>query len=1449
MHVFWKSVVKPLLDALEPRLIVEVGAAEGKHTAQLLEYVAQVDAALHVIDPSPGFDVEKWRARHGNRFIFHRARSLNALSRIHRMDAVLLDGDHNWYTVRRELALIERRTRRDAAPFPLVLLHDVGWPYGRRDLYYHPEAIPDAYRQPAAQAGIVPGQDELAERGGLNPRLWNAVHENDLQNGVLTAVEDFLAESSLGLTLATVPGMHGLGVLVADERLRGSPRLAAAVARLDSPGFLRDHALEVELARVRELIGAHEAPRLRAGRAREADQAQKVHRLRRERALLIEALASARSELAGERRKRRRLERRASAAATEAPDESPGERALDRPELAREIRTRLGAPPELVDAPLVSMIVLNRNGKEHLRRLLDGLLHTTDYPRIELILVDNGSTDGSPELVEALDAAFPVKVVRNEHNASFSEGNNHGFGIATGELILFLNNDVEPLEPGWLRELVNCQRRTGAGAVGAVLLHASPRPGETPSGWVVQHRGIRFKREEERPRGFNLGEGDDALGDHLGRIERHPCATAACLLVEPHLFRKIGGFHPGYRYGTEDIDLCLSALAAGREVLTCGRTVLLHRESSTQEVAGADFKRVNRLGNRQLFLERWGSRLHREIELDRLERGGAWTDGPPLRVAITRTSHDPRDGFGDWYTAEELGAALAGLGWEISYLQARGDDWHKVPERIDYVLTLLDGFDASRVPPGVGTIAWIRNWTDRWVERPSFDAIDVVLVSSAGSAEVVERRTRKATIRFPLATNPERFSPRPPEPAYAADYVFTGNRWGHARNIERTLEVRPGETFLLFGRGWEQVPALAPYRRGPVDYDALPLVYSSAKLVIDDSGVHTAPYGALNSRVFDALASGTLVITDCAAGTRELIGDALPTYAGGDELRAQLDALLADDDRRRKLAERCRNEVLERHTYTKRAHKLREILTARARALTFCIKIGAPSWEEAPRWGDFHYADALKRELERRGHRCRIQVLDEWHSLDGLVDDVAIHLKGLEPYRPKPGQLNVLWSISHPERLTGAECDAFDLICVASARFAERLRRQTRTRVEVLEQATDPQVFFPDPDPAFAHELVFVGNSRLVRRRLLADLLPTERDLAVWGSRWEGLIDARFVAGDFLTQDDVRKAYSSAAIVLNDHWDDMRQEGFVSNRVYDAVACGALVISDHLDELSQRFGDAVVTYETREELRALIDRFLARPDERERRGREGRRLVLAEHTFSRRVDALLELVEETRVEINHRLRVVSSGGPSPDLERSALVAPVDLAPWPRPRRPGRPRTEKWDVALFSRRRDGDRRQDELIERLGGSERVNRVVRLGDSAPRLRARGLNGRGRLPRSHAYLGHVAAVLARHRIGGARMVFWVRPVIPEFSALADAFRPDLILADLTGNGTLPPPGDLRAWSGYGELLPVSDLVLVDDEELRTALREHTPNADSVPAGGVDPILDLLERRWITRS
>jgi len=234
-----------------------------------------------------------------------------------------------------------------------------------------------------------------------------------------------------------------------------------------------------------------------------------------------------------------------------------------------------------------------------------------------------------------------------------------------------------------------------------------------------------------------------------------------------------------------------------------------------------------------------------------------------------------------------------------------------------------------------------------------------------------------------------------------------------------------------------------------------------------------------------------------------------------------------------------------------------------------------------------------------------------------------VHLRGLWPYAPRPDRCNVLWNISHPDLVTAAECDAFDLVLTPSERHAEALARATSTPVAVLAQATDPVTFFPERDPAHARELVFVGNSRGVMRPILRDLVPTAHDLAVWGQQWEGFLDARLIAGQHLPNDEVRRAYASAAIVLNDHWDDMREQGIVSNRIYDALACGAVVLSDHLPELEAQLGDAVCTYRTREQLHATVARLLADPAERAERGARGRELVLHHHTFGHRVEALL----------------------------------------------------------------------------------------------------------------------------------------------------------------------------------------------------------------------------------
>jgi spore maturation protein CgeB len=106
--------------------------------------------------------------------------------------------------------------------------------------------------------------------------------------------------------------------------------------------------------------------------------------------------------------------------------------------------------------------------------------------------------------------------------------------------------------------------------------------------------------------------------------------------------------------------------------------------------------------------------------------------------------------------------------------------------------------------------------------------------------------------------------------------------------------------------------------------------------------------------------------------------------------------------------------------------------------------------------------------------------------------------------------------------------------------------------------------------------------------------------------------------------------YSSAAIVLNDHWDDMREHGFVSNRVFDALACGAFVLSDENAGLAEAVGEGVETFSDVDDLRAKLGLYLEDPRLRREVAERGRRAVLARHTADHRAEQLLELLAEVR---------------------------------------------------------------------------------------------------------------------------------------------------------------------------------------------------------------------------
>jgi len=199
------------------RHLAEIGAEFGGMTQVLADHCRKAEGTLTSIDPAPQPEFLEWLG--ANPCVRHLAQtSLEAMPGLSEIDAWVIDGDHNHFTVLNELRLADAAARRDGRPL-LAFLHDVGWPCARRDFYYAPERIPAAFRQPCSHAvGVtLDNRGSLHERGfrGHGQFAW-ALHEGGAGNGVLTAIEDFIAETNSDtreLAYASIPGVFGLGVL------------------------------------------------------------------------------------------------------------------------------------------------------------------------------------------------------------------------------------------------------------------------------------------------------------------------------------------------------------------------------------------------------------------------------------------------------------------------------------------------------------------------------------------------------------------------------------------------------------------------------------------------------------------------------------------------------------------------------------------------------------------------------------------------------------------------------------------------------------------------------------------------------------------------------------------------------------------------------------------------------------------------------------------------------------------------------------------------------------------------------------------------------------------------------------------------------------------------------------------------------------------------------------
>jgi hypothetical protein len=254
-----REILLPCLDAIGAKSVLEIGSYEGDLTEHLLDWAEGSGATVAGMDPLPPDRLRELADARPELELIEET-SPDHLARLDSLpDAVVIDGDHNYYTLSRELDLIDGIAT--GASMPLLLFHDLLWPHARRDTYYAPERIPDEHRQPIGNdVGLAPGNPGIAEYG--LPFVWAALEEGGPGNGTLTAIEDFMADRP-GLRLAIVPAFFGFG-LIWHEDAPWADAIAEFIAPYDrNPVLARLEGNRVEhlvagQGRAREMIALHE---------------------------------------------------------------------------------------------------------------------------------------------------------------------------------------------------------------------------------------------------------------------------------------------------------------------------------------------------------------------------------------------------------------------------------------------------------------------------------------------------------------------------------------------------------------------------------------------------------------------------------------------------------------------------------------------------------------------------------------------------------------------------------------------------------------------------------------------------------------------------------------------------------------------------------------------------------------------------------------------------------------------------------------------------------------------------------------------------------------------------------------------------------------------------------------------------------------------------------------
>lgn len=258
---------------------------------------------------------------------------------------------------------------------------------------------------------------------------------------------------------------------------------------------------------------------------------------------------------------------------------------------------------EIQGNPLISVIIPNKDHTEDLELCLSSMAKRTSYENYEVLVVENNSEEKETfAYYEKLHERYPrVRVLTWGKEFNYSSINNFAAEQAKGEYLLFLNNDVEILTPGWMEEMLGICQQKEVSVVGAKLYY----PDDT-----IQHAGVVLGLGGIAGHVMCRASREDA--GYFGRmvsVQEISAVTAACMLVDARDFRAAGGFDESFRVAFNDIDLCMKIRDMGKKIVFTPYAELYHYESKSRGLEDTPEKQYRFEKEITRFREKWEDQL------------------------------------------------------------------------------------------------------------------------------------------------------------------------------------------------------------------------------------------------------------------------------------------------------------------------------------------------------------------------------------------------------------------------------------------------------------------------------------------------------------------------------------------------------------------------------------------------------------------------------------------------------------------------------------------------------------------------------------------------------------------------------------------------------------------------------------------------------------------------